>query len=176
MVNNITVIAIIEPYTWWKTSAWILEVILEETYRNPVLFTDTSQMQKIAQMCHNRHHINSRTLCTPTVTVRASHTRTSKSSVSITPTVTRLPVLWVSVVVFPMSVKTKRSNRGQLFLISPCYAYTSFFLYMCHTWISSLFPRIKCSPSIALRDYSLSSSLTLSLFHYLIWSIILLWN
>lgn len=36
-------------------------------------------------------------------------------------------------------------------------------LYMCYTWISSLFPRIKCTPSIPLRDYFLFLSLALSL-------------
>lgn len=34
---------------------------------------------------------------------------------------------------------------------------------MCYTWISFLFPRIKCTPSIPLRDYFLFLSLALSL-------------
>lgn len=71
-------------------------------------------------MCQNRHHINSATPCKLWVT--ASHTRTSKSSVSIAATVIRLPILWVSVVVvvLPMSMKTKRLKRRQLFLIPLC--------------------------------------------------------
>lgn len=110
-------------------------------------------------MCQSRHHINS---ATPRkLWVTASHTRTSKSSVSMAATVIRLPILWVSVVVvvLPMSMKTKRLNRCQLFLIPLSHT----LLYMCYTWISFLFPRIECTPSIPLCDYFLFLSIALSL-------------